>query len=116
MAKRKRRQDPDEIDGKSAGAGEDHEATGTNGVEHVFDGPIDDEAAIEQLIELNHDRMQHAATYERHKDLASEAKKEMDAASNAISILIDRIDRQKNGDSAEQPVLKTLPGNAAATV
>jgi hypothetical protein len=109
---RKKRQDPDDIDGKSAGAGEAPEAI----IEHVFDGPLDDEAALEELIDLNHTRQQHMAAYERYKDLASEEKKEMDAASNAISLLIDRIDRQNNGDTTEQPVLRTLPGNAEATV
>lgn len=105
---------PDEIDGKSAGAGEGHEDVPQD--EAVFDGPLNDAQAIEELIQLNHERMECERRWEFAKSEASDAKKELDNASNAISLLIDRIDRQKNGAGAEQPVLKTLPGNAEATV
>lgn len=45
------------------------------------------------------------------KTEASDAKKELDNASNAISMLIDRIDRQRSGAEA-QPRLRTLEDDA----
>ena len=112
---RKKRQDPDDVDGKSAGAGEQQEGQHPLEIEPVFDGPLDAEQAIAELIELNHERMECQRRYETAKEEATDAKKELDAASNAISLLIDRIDRQQNGGT-EQPVLRTLPGSAEATV
>jgi hypothetical protein len=112
MSRTKKTNGADVVDGKSAGAGEQGEAQ----IEPVFnDGPLDAEQAIAELIELNHERMECQRRYETAKEEATDAKKELDAASNAISLLIDRIDRQQNGQ-ADQPVLKTLPGSAEATV
>lgn len=115
------------VDQKSAGAGPDRDpldggdvledrATRTDdGEPGVFDGPLDPEKAIEELIALNHERNRCVQRWEDAKAEAAEAKKEMDNASNAISLLIDRLDRQVNGEGA-QPVLATLGGNAEATV
>ena len=104
------------FDGKAAAAGDAGDAI--EGVaphagasESVFDGPLSDEDAIEQLVELNHERNQCALRWENAKNEASDAKKELDNASNAISQLIDRIDRQRSGLAA-QPVLRTLEAEA----
>lgn len=104
-----------QFDGKAAAAGDDHD--GVDGVAPetsapVFDGPLTDEQAIEMLVELNHERQQCAQRWDDAKTEAAEAKKELDNASNAISLLIDRIDRQRNGDAAAQPVLRTLEAAA----
>lgn len=107
-----------EFDGKAAAAGDlaamesaaehpGHEAEG-----HVFDGPLNDAAAIEMLVELNHQRTECAVRWEDAKSEAQEAKKELDNASNAISALIDRIDRQRSGVDVAQPVLRTLEAEA----
>jgi len=125
MAKRKKK--TADQDGKSAGAGPDTEPLDgidalhdqatrhDDGDSGVFDGPLDPEKALEELIALNHERTECTRRWEDAKAEASEAKKELDNASNAISLLIDRIDRQMNGTGA-QPVLATLGGNAEATV
>jgi hypothetical protein len=104
-----------EFDGKSAAAGDVTDdgpaaaTAGTNGHGEVFsDVPLDDAAAIARLIELNHERNTCAARWEDAKAEASEAKKELDNASNAISLLIDQIDRQRSGQESAQPVLRTL--------
>lgn len=107
-----------QFDGKAAAAGEEIE--GLEGVSPasdapVFDdGPLSDEQAIEMLVDLNHERTACASRWEDAKSEAAEAKKELDQASNAISILIDRIDRQRNGVGAAQPVLRTLTADAPA--
>lgn len=102
----------EEPDGKSAAAGTDTEigeapAIDAGGTE-IFDGPLTDEEAIAQLIELNHVRNECEAEWDRAKGAASDAKKELDAASNAISLLIDRIDRQRSGVEAGQPKLRAV--------
>lgn len=107
-----------EPDGKTAAAGTDTELAGagpalrTNGHapdDPVFeDGPLDDAEAIAQLIELNHERNECESRWDAAKSEAAEAKKELDNASNAISALIDRIDRQRSGTDLGQPVLRTL--------
>jgi len=123
MAKRKTNLNA--VDKKSAAAGDDtvdggdaihdHATRQDDGEIHVFDGPLDPEKAIEELIALNHERTECVRRWEDAKAEASEAKKELDNASNAISLLIDRLDRQVNGEGA-QPVLSTLGGDAEATV
>lgn len=121
MARKKKNEEPD---GKSAAAGTDTEVTygdataGANGHQPdgaVFDAPLGDEEAIAQLIELNHERTECARRWEDARAEASDAKKELDNASNAISLLIDRIDRQRSGQEAAQPVLRTLAGVADFT-
>jgi len=101
--------------GKAAAAGDDlmddapaSTVTLTQG--DVFDGPMTDEEAIAQLIELNHERNECASRWDDAKTKASDAKKDLDNASNAISLLIDRIDRQRA--AADQPVLRTLAAEA----
>ena len=108
------------LDGKSAAAGDDGvEALQDQATRQddggVFDGPLDPKKALEELIALNHERTECTRRWENAKTEASDAKKELDNASNAISLLIDRIDRQMNG-AGPQPVLATLGGNAEATV
>lgn len=106
------------FDGKTAGAGPDGDAlegVGPATEAPVFDGPLTDEQAIEQLVELNHQRTACALRWEGAKEEAADAKKELDNASNAISLLIDRIDRQRNGAEAGQPVLRTLPTDEAVS-
>lgn len=105
------------VDGKAAGAGPDGDALEGVAVGEVpvFDGPLSDEQAIEMLVELNHERTACAARWEDAKTEAADAKKELDNASNAISLLIDRIDRQRNGVEAGQPVLRTLPTDEAVS-
>ena len=112
---RQKKHDQDGLDGKSAGAGEEQEQpdAAAPAAPEVF-GPLDAEQAITELIELNHERMRCASRWEDAKAEASEAKKELDAASNAISLLIDRIDRQQNGTEGPQPFLQTLGGHAEA--
>ncbi|MDP2319601.1 MAG: hypothetical protein Q8O42_09725 [Acidobacteriota bacterium] len=118
MGRRKNRSnDNDQVDRKSAGAGESAD-TGAGGEvdEYVFDGPFDADKAVEHLLELNH-AFQHAdRKWELAKGKASEAKSERDNASNAISLLLDRIDRHKNGLEDDQPVLKTIPGSTEGSV
>jgi hypothetical protein len=109
-----RKKKHDDVDGKSAAAGSDHEAAQeapTAGA--VFDAPLDDAEAIARLIELNHERNECAVRWEHAKTEAQDAKKELDNASNAISLLIDQIDRQRSGVDAAQPVLATLTTDAA---
>lgn len=108
-----------EFDGKSAAAGDAGDAvegvaptSSDGGSGSVFDGPLSDEEAIAQLVALNHERNQCALRWEDAKTEASEAKKELDSASNAISQLIDRIDRQRSGLSGAQPMLRTLEAEA----
>lgn len=106
---------PEEIDRKSAaaGAGDDVNGSAVMPVQGgVFDGPIDDEEAIAQLVELNHTRQECERVWDVKKQQAADAKKELDNASNAISLLIDRIDRQRSGRSSDQPVLRTLEEQA----
>lgn len=100
---RKKKDETEEIDRKSAAAGE---TADTPEPVSQFEGPLDDAAAIAQLIELNHHRQECEQRYDHAKEAASAAKKELDDASNQISLLIDRIDRQKNGGEADQPFLK----------
>jgi len=120
MAKKGKGKKVLEFDGKAAAAGTDLDladgAAPANGAGEVFDGPLTDEEAIAQLIELNHVRNECEAEWDRAKTAASDAKKELDNASNAISLLIDRVDRQRNGLEAAQPVLRTVEtsGGAAA--
>lgn len=105
MARKKKDQDQGEaIDRKSAAAGETGETK--EPASPFEEGPLDDAAAIAQLIELNHHRQECEQRYDHAKDAAATAKKELDDASNQISLLIDRIDRQKNGADAAQPFLK----------
>lgn len=102
MARKKT--DTNEIDRKSAAAGDE---TDTNAPASQFEeGPLEDAAAIEKLIELNHYRQECEQRYDFAKDAATKAKKDLDDASNQISLLIDRIDRQKNSGEADQPYLK----------
>jgi hypothetical protein len=112
MARKKK--DGDTVDRKSAGAGEGMDPMSASADQHagdgesIFDdGPLDDAAAIAELIELNHQRQECSQRWEDAKAEAAEAKKELDNASNAISLLIDRIDRQRSG-GAEQPALKAV--------
>lgn len=95
-------------DGKAAAAGDDvmDDAAPAPVEQGVFDGPMSDEDAIAQLIELNHERNECASRWDDAKTKAADAKKDLDNASNAISLLIDRIDRQRTG--TDQPVLRTL--------
>lgn len=125
MAKRKKPTSED-LDQKSMAAGPDHDGINGTGPAYedqatrqddgagVFDGPMDADQAIEELIKLNHERTACARRWEDARTEAADAKKELDNASNAISLLIDRIDRQMNGTT--QPVLATLGGHAEATV
>ena len=113
-----RRKTDNQVDRKSAAAGDDAADTGAGGEvdEYVFDGPFDADKAVEHLLELNH-AFQHAdRKWETAKGKAAEAKSERDNASNAISLLLDRIDRHKNGLEDSQPVLKTIPGSAEGRV
>lgn len=113
----KRRGNHDEVDRKSAGAGESaDDGAGGEVEEYVFDGPFDAEKAVEHLLELNHAFQKADQKWERAKGKAAEAKSERDNASNAISLLLDRIDRHKNGLEDSQPVLKTIPGSAEGRV
>lgn len=115
-ANKKNRRDPDEaIDRKSAAAGETAD-TSANGDDYVFDGPFDADRAIERLVELNHEFQEADRRWDLAKSKATDAKNERDNASNAISLLIDRIDRHKSGLEDPQPVLKTIPGNAEGSV
>lgn len=107
-----------EFDGKAAAAGDLEElgtapdGSGREAEDRVFDGLLNDAAAIEMLVELNHQRTECAVRWEDAKSEAQEAKKELDNASNAISALIDRIDRQRSGVDSAQPVLRTLEEQA----
>ena len=112
---RKKQQDEEHVDRKSAAAGDSQDAAG-GAAEYVFDGPFDAEKAIAHLIELNHEFQACDREWERAKSVASDAKHERDNASNAISLLLDQIDRHKNGLDAAQPVLKTIPGSAEGSV
>lgn len=109
----RKRRDEQEVDGKSAGAGE---SPGGSHDEYVFDGPFDAEKAVEHLLVLNHQFHECDRRWEQAKASATEAKNDRDAASNAISLLLDQIDRHKNGLESEQPMLKTLPGSAEGSV
>ena len=114
----RKRGDNNQTDRKSAAAGDDAADTGAGAEvdEYVFDGPFDADKAVEHLLELNH-AFQHAdRKWETAKGKAAEAKSERDNASNAISLLLDRIDRHKNGLEDSQPVLKTIPGSAEGSV
>lgn len=104
MAKRGKKHEDDQVDGKSAGAGESSETV--TPASQFEDGPLDDAAAIATLIDLNHHRQECQQRYDHAKDEATSAKKDLDDASNQISLLIDRIDRQRNGEDDEQPFLK----------
>lgn len=107
----------DEVDRKSAGAGETaDEGAGGEEMDYVFDGPFDAEVAVEHLLELQHIFQKADQKWEKAKGKAAEAKTERDNALNAISLLIDRIDRHKNGLEDSQPKLKTLPGSAEGSV
>lgn len=115
MRGRKRSGDED-TDRKSAAAGEAPAEGQDTPDAYVFDGPFDADKAVEHLLELNHQFHECDRRWERAKSVASEAKNERDAASNAISLLLDQVDRHKNGGEAEQPVLRTLKGSAEGSV
>ena len=105
-----------EFDGKAAAAGDVAEIEGAApAATHVFDGPLSDEQAIGMLVDLNHERTSCERRWEDAKTEASDAKKELDNASNAISQLIDRIDRQRNGIETGQPMLRTLDTDATVS-
>lgn len=74
-------------DGKAAAANDDGAeiAAAPPPEQGVFDGPLSDEEAIAQLIELNHERNECAGRWDDAKTKASDAKKDLDNASNAIS-------------------------------
>lgn len=58
--------------------------------------------------------MECDAEWEKAKTVASDAKKELDAASSAISLFIDRVDRQRSGVAAGQPKLRVADAGGAA--
>lgn len=87
-----------------------------HGTEYVFDGPFNAETAVDQLIELNHQFQECDRRWELAKSNATAAKNDRDNASNAISLLLDQIDRHKNGLDSAQPVLKTLKGETEGVV
>lgn len=103
----------DQMDGVSAAGAETGDAAG-----HVFDGPFNAQQAVDALCELNHERVRCAREWEEVKLEAANAKKALDDATNAITLLIDRIDAEQKGELSGQPALKTLnfPGAAETTV
>ena len=109
----RKRKDGEEMDGKSAAAAE---APDVSRHEYVFDGPFDADKAVEHLLELNHEFHECDRRWELCKSAAQEAKNDRDSASNAISLLLDQIDRHKHGGDAEQPMLKTIPGSTEGSV
>lgn len=111
----RKRSDDAGMDRKSAAAGESSDAH-RDATDYVFDGPFDADKAVEHLLELNHQFHECDREWEKAKSAASEAKNDRDAASNAISLLLDQIDRHKNGIEAEQPTLKTIPGSPEGSV
>lgn len=111
----RKRKSEEETDGQSAAAGDGQQQSGGH-AEYVFDGPFDAEKAVEHLLELNDEFHQCDRRWEIAKSAASEAKNERDAASNAISLLLDQIERHKHGKESEQPVLRTIPGSAEGSV
>lgn len=117
MTTKKKKQDRQaqetEIDQKVASTGEslDH----LDAQDYVFDGPFDAQKAIEALCELNHERVRCARIWEDAKTEAANAKKALDDATNAITLLIDRIDAEQRGEASGQPALKTVNGSARAT-
>lgn len=74
-------------DGKAAAANDDGAeiAAAPPPEQGVFDGPLSDEEAIAQLIELNHERNECAGRWDDAKTKASDAKKDLDNASNAAT-------------------------------
>jgi hypothetical protein len=112
---RRKRTDDGNTDRKAAAAGETPDVHDEMEA-YVFDGPFYADKAVEHLLELNHQFHECDRRWERAKSVASEAKNDRDAASNAISLLLDQIDRHKNGGEDEQPVLKTIPGSAEGSV